>query len=57
MTVAHSAFNVYFAWYAVGGLGLLGNSMLMGTVGTHTHKYAFTYTHAQHMYVHIHIHT
>ncbi|EKX32499.1 hypothetical protein GUITHDRAFT_166693 [Guillardia theta CCMP2712] len=27
--IAHCAFNVYFAWYASGGLGLIGNSSLM----------------------------
>mmetsp|Transcript_40241 Transcript_40241/g.95544 ORF Transcript_40241/g.95544 Transcript_40241/m.95544 type:complete len:392 (+) Transcript_40241:238-1413(+) len=27
--VAHTAFNVYFAWYASGGLGLMGNGAMM----------------------------
>ena len=27
--VAHSAFNMYFSFYAVGGLGMLGNTALI----------------------------
>ena len=27
--IAHSAFNMYFSFYAVGGLGMLGNTALI----------------------------